>query len=353
MPQENSCYEHHLQTFPQKKYFTPFLKHLSIKFFRKPEFFEGNQLMSSAEPRIVWSLTNQQEASWRFAQISFTPDNPYLLTFEGVRASNVLGVLGLDDIVLYPGPCSPRPPPAIVNTGDCSFELDTCGWKAINPGGTLDLRPQDWKLADRNQNFGTIRDHTFKLDTNGYLYFDTLNIPTKTWLISPRLPANVSLCLQFYFATTSSLTSDLQIRRQFSNGTMGALWGVKYSDLELPVGSTMTPWLPAQVFISALSSDSAIVFEGNANDGGFALDDITVTPTEPTSCETRPRYKSSSETRTNAFQFAGLQSSHSRFKDRRPLGGLQSLSLFRDSKSLDLKESPDKEDDESSVPDKM
>ena len=52
-------------------------------------------------------------------------------------------------------------------------------------------------------------------------------IQTKTWLISPRLAPDQPLCLQFYFATAASDTSNLQLRRQFANGTMGDLWGVQ------------------------------------------------------------------------------------------------------------------------------
>ena len=111
----------------------------------------GNQVNTSAEPRIIWSLTNQQEPRWTYAQVSFVPDAPYLLTFEGIRASDVRGVIGIDDVTLFSSSCTIKPTKAEVASGDCSFEFDTCGWKPINPGSALDLRPQDWKLADRNQ----------------------------------------------------------------------------------------------------------------------------------------------------------------------------------------------------------
>ena len=217
----------------------------------------------------------------------------------------------------------------MVNIGDCSFEFDTCGWRSINPGSTLELRAQDWKLADRNQNFGSFRDHTFNLDTNGYIYFDTLNIQTKTWLISPTLAANTSLCLEFYYTTTVSDSSNLQVKRQFANGTMGPLWGVQYSDLDLPQGSTVSSWLHAQVYIPALSSDSAIVFEGNSNDAGFALDDIML---RRVACESRPLFRSSFDTRTDPFQFAGLRSTQKKIS--LPKSPFQNLGIFREGKSL-------------------
>ena len=127
----------------------------------------GDQVGSAGEPRIIWSLTNQQEPRWTYAQVSFVPDAPYLLTFEGIRASDVRGIIGIDDVTLFPSACSIKPSKASVASGDCSFEFDTCGWKSINPGSALDLRPQDWKLADRIQEtqfshikfFASPRDH--------------------------------------------------------------------------------------------------------------------------------------------------------------------------------------------------
>ena len=293
--------------------------------------------MSSAEPKIIWSLSNQQEPTWAFAQVSFIPDSPYLLTFEGIRANNVLGVVGIDDVSLYPGSCSIKPKKALVNIGDCSFEFDTCGWRSINPGSAMELRPQDWKLSDRNQNFGSFRDHTFNLDTNGYVYFDTINIQTKTWLISPPLGPNTSLCLEFFYTTTESDSSNLQVKRQFANGTMGPLWGVQFSDLELPQGSTVSTWLHAQVLIPALDSNSAIVFEGNSNDAGYALDDITLRR-EP--CETRPVFQNNFDARTNPFQFAGLQSTRSKLDLAAKYPVLQSSNsgFFRQAKSLNSSE---------------
>ena len=144
---------------------------------------------SGEEPTILWSLTNQQEAAWLYAQASFQPSLPYLLVFEGLRANNVLGVIGVDDIQIFPGECSTQPARATIGSADCSFEFDLCGWSSVNPssGASADLRAQDWRLADKEDNFGNINDHTFNLETSGYVYFTTVNIQTKTWLASPRL----------------------------------------------------------------------------------------------------------------------------------------------------------------------
>ena len=272
--------------------------------------FTGSSVPAGVEPQVIWSLSNQQEAEWNYAQISFSPAYPYLLTFEGIRASNVLGVIGLDDVALFPGACSTKPAKAIVNVADCSFEYGTCAWVPKNPGNSLDLRPQDWKPAGRNQKLDGLRDRTFGLDTGGYVFFDTINIQTKTWLMSPAVPANSALCLQFYFAAAASNSANLQIKRQFGNGTMGDLfWGVKASELEVAEGTAFSAWLPAQLFIPPIPSVSRVVFEGNSADGGFALDDIVVrAASSQASCVTRPAYKKADFNQVNnPFRLVGLE----------------------------------------------
>ena len=132
------------------------------------------------------------------------------------------------------------------------------------------------------------------------------------------MAANSAVCLQFWFAAAAAADSaNIQVKRQFANGTMSALWGVQFSDLELPAGTPLSTWLPAQVYIPPIVSDSAVVFEGNANNGGFALDDVRlVAAGGGSSCETRPLYKSNLAARTdNPFQFvAGLRGTDTQYK---------------------------------------
>jgi hypothetical protein len=105
------------------------------------------------------------------------------------------------------------------------------------------------------------------------------------------------------------------VKRQFTNGTMSALWGVQFSDLELPAGTPLSAWLPAQVYFPPIATDSAVVFEGNANNGGFALDDVRLAAVGGGGCETRPLYKSNLAARAdNPFQFAGLRGTDTQYK---------------------------------------
>ena len=53
-------------------------------------------------------------------------------------------------------------------------------------------------------------------------------------------------------------------------------------------GEAVVGWRSAQLALPSLPSPSAIVMEGNANNGGFALDDLRLTPIgSEDACETR------------------------------------------------------------------
>ena len=61
--------------------------------------------------------------------------------------------------------------------------------------------------------------------------------------------------------------------------------------MKLPSGSAVSDWLSAQVMISSLESKSAVVLEGNSNNGGFAIDDLKLTPvSQGEKCPTRPKH---------------------------------------------------------------
>ena len=69
---------------------------------------------------------------------------------------------------------------------------------------------------------------------------------------------------------------------------MGELWSVDFAQLELAPGEAVVGWRSAQLALPSLPSPSAIVVEGNANNGGFALDDLRLVPIESgDECETR------------------------------------------------------------------
>ena len=232
------------------------------------------QVDRASEPKVLWSLTNQQEASWFYAQASFDPKVPYLLVFEGLRANSVLGAMAVDDITIFEGQCSTLPSKVRVDPRDCSFEFDMCGWRAMNPGQNSDLLPQDWRLSDRNHKLASIVDHTYNLESRGYVYFETNNIQTKTWLISPTIDSNVNLCLQFWFAPSSKSASNLLVKRQFENGTMSEVW--RQEIVSKGQDNNRDQWEPAQVPLPALTSESHVFIEGNSDSGGFAIDDIKV-----------------------------------------------------------------------------
>ena len=113
------------------------------------------------------------------------------------------------------------------------------------------------------------------------------SLSTKTWLISPTLDTTASLCLQFWLAGTGGAGSSLAVKRQYSNGTMGELWRLRGA--ELGAGQGAGSWIPVQVLLPGIQSQSALVLEGNADTGGWAVDDIRlVAVAAGGECENRP-----------------------------------------------------------------
>ena len=121
---------------------------------------------------------------------------------------------------------------------------------------------------------------------------------------------------------------------------MGELWRIEFADLELPTGSAVSNWLPAQVMLPGLESQSAIVLEGNSNNGGFALDDIQLTPlADGDQCPTRPAQgqTASGFKSSDIFSFVGDQRS-----SRNSISNDIALNRFRnEQRSLSNEESKD------------
>lgn len=173
------------------------------------------------------------------------------------------GVLAVDDLAIFEGDCETAPLEAKPNKHDCSFSAgnSTCSWDAVNPGATsgVSLRPQDWKVVGRHRQQQQQRqqlfsdqfnDHTFGIPGGGFLFFDTANIQTMTWLVSDVFEANRSHCVNFWFAApaAAAIDSKLVVKRQYSNGTSSILWEMKVSSMK--GASMLGKWVPAQLAVN-------------------------------------------------------------------------------------------------------
>nr|CAD7429789.1 unnamed protein product [Timema monikensis] len=178
------------------------------------------------------------------------------------------------------------PPGAIVRNGECRFERDTCEW--LND--TQDRNSPSWRLATVSRRPANLPDKTFGAP-EGYIYFDLFNQNSGSntaRLISPTVTASSDeqqLCFNFWFAAFGAGDSvELRVMRQDNSSNVEdpieKLWVLDAKDMD----TTRPKWTPAQVTVDA-NTDFRILLEGQATNGGFAVDDLTFSSG---SCTTRP-----------------------------------------------------------------
>ncbi|KAL1130358.1 hypothetical protein AAG570_013296 [Ranatra chinensis] len=171
----------------------------------------------------------------------------------------------------------------MVRAGECRFERDMCGWS----NGT-DKGSASWRLATATRRPANLADKTFGAP-DGYVYYDLFNQilgSNMVRLISPLIPASedTQLCLSFWYAAFGAGDSALmQVMRQdngSSNNDLEKIWSLEAKNMD----TTRPLWMPAQVTVES-GTNFHIILEGQATNGGFAVDDITFTPGV---CPTRP-----------------------------------------------------------------
>ncbi|XP_015789670.1 MAM and LDL-receptor class A domain-containing protein 1 [Tetranychus urticae] len=270
------------------------------------------------------------------------PKNIYQVVIEGIWGDARVGSIALDDISFFDGSCNVIPANAEAVPGECSFDKTLCGWKnetripISKPGQLLStvskdslishknavssirsnlndpkVIPVSWKLASPNVRPANLQDHTFRAPV-GYVYFDVFNQNTlqSPTLRSPKFPAitgdSTKACLSFWFSgfgrgesTTLNIyqisggetSSDADIGDTSSTSSPGGekagekeprtlLWSIQARFLE----TRRSLWYYGQVTVNG-ETPYQILVEGEAVDGGYALDDVTF---YNGTCQTRP-----------------------------------------------------------------
>ncbi|PNF30522.1 hypothetical protein B7P43_G09951 [Cryptotermes secundus] len=239
----------------------------------------------------IWRLYNHQGPEWRYAQALIPETTEHMqIVIEGTwGSSRANGFIGFDDITFFGAACSTIPSGAYVRVGECRFERDTCDWYNDT---TQDKSSASWRLATVSRRPANLPDKTFGAP-EGYVYFDLFNQnvgSNPVRLISPTISAveERSLCFTFWFAVFGAGESaQLRVVRQDNsssdNGENPPLEKVWAFDAKL-MDTTRPIWFPAQVAVDA-QTDFRIMLEGQAMNGGFAVDDLMFSPG---SCSTRP-----------------------------------------------------------------
>ncbi|XP_046406809.1 MAM and LDL-receptor class A domain-containing protein 1-like [Ischnura elegans] len=247
--------------------------------------------MGNVNVTSIWKLYNHQGPEWRPGQAMILENMDYSIIIEGTwGSSRANGFIGFDDITFYAGACSTKPSAATVRTGDCRFERDICAWQ----NETQEKNSPSWRLATVSRRPANLPDKTFGAP-EGYIYFDLFNQnagSNMVRLISPQITATQEeptfLCFSFWFAAFGNGdAAELRIVRQDNSSNSNAegvvpekIWLLMAKDMD----TSRPMWTPAQVTVDS-STDFHLVLEGQATNGGFAIDDVAFTPR---SCSIRP-----------------------------------------------------------------
>lgn len=172
-----------------------------------------------------------------------------------------------------------------VSSGECSFEKDMCNWR--NSSSDPVYR---WQLATITRRPANLPDKTFGAPV-GYAYFDIFSqnsVSPPVRLLS-RLPGSEDrVCFSFWYAGFGAGEST-QLRvlvAPAGDSVPSADDGRQVWKLSAAHLNTARPeWRPAQVSVDA-SGPHYIILEGMANNGGFAIDDISFHPGD---CGIRPK----------------------------------------------------------------
>ncbi|KAJ1525640.1 hypothetical protein ONE63_008858 [Megalurothrips usitatus] len=243
------------------------------------------QAADDAAPQsaTVWALYNTQGPAWRPARVPLPANFTFVVELEGEWGPGKhAGILAVDDIVLYHAKCPGMPSSALSSPADCSFSTDTCSWS--NRTATTGRAP-GWQHANGHHRPARLSDNTFRAP-GGYVFFDMFSLSKllrRARLQSPTLDAGDPVCLSFWFAAFGQGDSTvLRVVRVDQDRRLPEItvWRLDARGLD----TARPQWMSAQATVAA-DSAFAVVLEGEASNGGFAVDDVRV---RPGSCPTRP-----------------------------------------------------------------
>ncbi|KAM9439245.1 uncharacterized protein Hap1MRO34_026562 [Clarias gariepinus] len=263
----------------------------------------------------IWSKTNSQGNHWHLAQTEINPMGQFQIIVEGIRGSNALSDVALDDVTIVHGKCGavsvmPEHDISLPTSGNlsistpvcrvnCNFDNNLCMWTQL----VTDVF--DWTRhsgSTPTSMTGPFSDHT--TGTGYYLYIegDSATHGDTARLLSEECSDVQPQCLQFwYHMYGSSWTMGLTVYLLYGNVAQ-EIWRKNENQGNV--------WHQAIVDITP-QGKFKILFEGRRGDNArsdVALDDVTIhrgpcadlinhqtlspAPVKPTIISTNPTTKS-------------------------------------------------------------
>ncbi|XP_025085553.1 MAM and LDL-receptor class A domain-containing protein 1-like [Pomacea canaliculata] len=225
----------------------------------------------------LWTLSGDQGAQWQKASVPVHDNKKeFMLVFEGVVGSSYLSDMAIDDVSLTDGDCSSSSQPSKftcrnqqtvtsdkvcnfvkdcsdgsdeVQCGNCTFEVDLCGYNDISKGSFRYLRTSN---STSTKSLPIPFDHSYNKNSGYLLYVDTSRgtFNSLATLASPVLHQSSPACQLYfyYFIIGSAGAGQLQVS-VMTGDTKTIVW-------QLRTSSVTNQWLLAVADIGALMETS-------------------------------------------------------------------------------------------------
>ncbi|XP_069156146.1 MAM and LDL-receptor class A domain-containing protein 1 isoform X2 [Procambarus clarkii] len=242
----------------------------------------------------IWKISGEAGNAWYQGQVPISSPAPFKIVFEGVVGNNNLGDIAIDEITIKQGACPSAPQVAAAKSGDCTFEVDECGWS--NPGPRERLDEMDWVRTVAADSRVPIRDHSMGTQQGYYMTMPRGTVQRggdRAWLISKTMKGSTQpMCIIFWYfmyepfidpsgPSLGSLMLHMRYENKDGDMVLQPVWALK--------NHQGPSWMHGQAKLLN-DNDFVVAFEGvwgsSRGTGFIALDDITIFSGD---CSTKPQ----------------------------------------------------------------
>ncbi|GLH08185.1 Apical endosomal glycoprotein [Gryllus bimaculatus] len=96
----------------------------SLRVLLRRFFHEGPGPATST----LWELSGNAGNAWFMGELTVSSLNDYQVLLEATVGNTGMSDIAVDDLSFTQGPCPAAPQVAAPDAGDCTFEIDECGW---------------------------------------------------------------------------------------------------------------------------------------------------------------------------------------------------------------------------------
>ncbi|XP_037315210.2 zonadhesin isoform X3 [Pungitius pungitius] len=238
-------------------------------------------LLKDNKATKLWVMMNNQGPEWHQGIVDIPVSGPFQIIIEGIRGSNALSDVAIDDISIHLSSCSGNFPGLVGGTKppsltavvipslpicnmDCSFDSNLCSWNQM----VTDSFDWTWQNGSTSTPMtGPSADHT---GDGHYLYIEasSVNLGDTARLISSECSESGPQCLQFWYHMYGSAdTMGLHVYL-LQNKVADAVWWERNDHGNI--------WKLAQLDITTTGAFQ-IIFEGRRgsnHQSDVAIDDV-------------------------------------------------------------------------------